>query len=421
MKHLDPDRLTQVRAARGLSRERLAKASHVSVRQMARIEAAEEPVEVRETTMSRLAAALEVDTAVLAGEAPLPANLDVPEIKPTKILPEVLAKLRKSLGWSRRELAKKARVSSQLIERIEGKAEPVSVKPLTSARLAQALTPLLGDVDVSESQQREVLESYLRGEKPLESAPPTPEHSSITVRSAPGLRLAYDLVRERYGAGPKDLFVLAPALFVLLAEGSLDRRRRKLEEAREASRSLDELGRDNATLFFAKGCYQQAFDWGMGIEEASIRKGDVLGRDVWDGSGMDMWGFSEDDMTVTPFAEYLEELAGKVDRPDVLRFGDGLLPHQGLDVWGANPYAVCGGDLDEIAGGSRHARWALEWGNVRISDIPEELRSEEAKDRRASWLASKLDEDVKDRMERHEAFLQELEALVLEGAVREGE
>ena len=92
----------------------------------------------------------------------------------------------------------------------------------------------------------------------------------------------------------------------------------------------------------------------------------------------------------------------------MLRFHDLLLVNQGLDVWGANPYAVCRGDLDEIAGGSRHARWALEWGNVRISDIPKDLMSEEARESRVEWLESKLADDVREKMERREAFLESL-------------
>ena len=402
MERIDPDRLIQIRAARGLTWEKLRKSSHVSVRQIARIEAAEEPVEVREETMRRLATTLEVEPAVLAGEANVPGNLGGPEIKPAKIAPGILLELRKRKDWSRRELAEKARVSPQLIERVERQDEAVTVRSRTLGRLARALG---------------VEEPVLRGEARLEPAIPTPEQLSMTVRSAPGLRLAYDLVERRYGAAPKDLFALAPALFVVLAEGSLDWRRRKLEQVWMASRALDELGRENPTLFFAKEDYQQAFDCGMGTEKASIENGDVRGRDVWDGHGMQQFGFTEDDMEVTPFADYLEELAEEVDRPEVLKFGDMLLVRQGLDVWGANPYAVCRGDLDKIAGDSRHARWALEWGNVRISEIPEDLMpkdlmSEEVKERRAAWLATKLDDDVREKMEQHEAFVEKVSSVL---------
>ena len=407
MDRIDPDRLTQLRKARGLSRQRLAKSSHVSARQIARLEVAEEPVDVRATTMNRLASTLDVEPAVLAGETPIPSALPVADVQPVQVLPGVLAELRNRKGWSRRQLADAARVSPQMIERAERQSKPVNVRARTLGRLARALG---------------VQEPVLRGETPLEPALPTPDQWSITVRSAPGLRLAYELVERRYGAAPKDLFVLAPALFVLLAEGSLKWRRSKLEQAREANQALHELGRNNATLYFAKDWYQQAFDWGMATEDASIKKGDVLGREIWDEEGMRSWGFTEDDVTVTPFADYLEELAEEVDRPEMLRFHDLLLVDQGLDLWGANPYAVCRGDLDEIAGGSRHARWALEWGNARITDIPEDLMSEEAKDGRAEWLASKLADDVRERMEQHEALLEDIgRSLARMEADREGE
>ena len=419
MERIDPDRLIQIRTARGLTWQQLRKSSYVSVRQIARIEGAEGPVKVREKTMERLTTALDVDAAVLAGEAKLPADIGGPEINVAKIEPKVLWKLRKRKAWSRRELAERARVSPQLVERVEKQAEAVTVRTQTLERLARAFG---------------VEESVLSGEKRLEPATPTPEHHSITVRSAPGLRLAYDLVDRYYGASPKDLFVLAPALFVLLAEGSLDSRRRKLEQAREANRALDELGQDNPTLFFARDDYQQAFEWGVGKEGESIKNGDVLGRDVWDGHGMMQWGFTEDHMTVTPFADYLKELADNMDQRDAIDFGDMLLERQGLDVWGANPYAVCQGLLNRIAGDSQQARWALEWGNVRIPEIPEELMPQdlrsagvkeraEVKERRIAWLESKLADDVRKKLEQREAFEAEVKNMLaqLEAATRESE
>ena len=178
------------------------------------------------------------------------------------------------------------------------------------------------------------------------------------MRTTPGLRLAYELVERRYGAPPRDLFAL---------------------------------------------------------EQASVEKGDLLGRGIWNEEAMDSQGFTEDDMTVTPFANYLDEMAREIDRPEAVRFHDSLpLDEQGLDIWGANPYAVCGGDLDEIAGNSAPARWALEWGDVRVSEIPENLMSDEAKARRAAWLESKLSEDVRARMERHEASREQIRSLLAE-------
>ena len=393
MNRIDPDRLTVLRAARKLSRQRLAEASHVSARQIARLESVDDPVDVRATTLTRLADALEVVPDVLAGVAPVPTDAGAPGAEPATIAPNLLAELRRRKGWSRRQLAESARVSPQLVERVERGTKPCRVRPRNLARLARAL-----DVD----------EAVLRGTTPPEPAPPTPTHASVTVRTAPGLRLAYDLVERRYGAAPRDLFALAPLLFVLLAEGSLDRRRAKLELARQANRTLDELGREHATLYFAKDDYRDAVEWGMDLEQASIDQGDVLGRALWDEEAMDTQGFTEDDMTVTPFADHLRELADAIHRPDAVAFHDLLLPDQGLYPWGAHPYTVCADDLEELAGGSRAARWALEWGGARISEIPDDLMADDAKARRAAWLGSRLPGDVKAGIEEREALREEL-------------
>ena len=134
MNRIDPDRLIQLRAARGLSRQRLAKSSHVSARQIARLEVAEEPVDVRATTMSRLASTLDVEPAVLAAETPVPTDLGVADVQPVNVLPDILVELRKRKGWSRRQLAEAARVSPQMIERTERQPGPVNVRARTSER-----------------------------------------------------------------------------------------------------------------------------------------------------------------------------------------------------------------------------------------------------------------------------------------------
>lgn len=387
MNRIDPDRLTRLRTARKLSQQGLAQVSHVSARQITRLEAAEEAINVRAATISRLASALKVTSDVLAGRAPLPENLDLPDQEPPEVLPEALAELRRRRGWPRSQLAEKAGISPQLIERIERSAKPYKVKPRNLKRLARALA---------------VEEAVLRGSATLPPDPPTPQQKSVTVQSSPGLRLAYELVERRYGATAKDLFTLAPMLFVLLAEGSLDRRRAKLQQARQALQDLDKLGRDHPTLYFAQDVYQQAFDEGARGEEMSIESSDVRGLQVWDDSAADMHGFTEDDMTVTPFADYLEELANAVDKPELIHFRS--WPPSGLPlgegIWGANPYSVCQGDLHEIAGDSEAARWALEWGEVRISDIPTGLMSKDAKSDRAAWLESRLSDDVRAEAER---------------------
>ena len=223
--------------------------------------------------------------------------------------------------------------------------------------------------------------------------PPRPADVGVSLKAAPALRLAYDLVERRYGATSKDLFVLAPLLFVLLAEGSLTSRREKLENAKQACAALEEMAKHNPTLYFGK--HQSVVRQGISEEQASIDAADVLGREVRDSDWSVGHGFSEDDTNITPFADYLEELAKDLKQPLVVNFDSLLLADQGLDPWGANPYEVCRGELNEAAGGSPKAVAALQWGDTRLSEIPEELMARDAGEERRAWLEDKLSEDAR--------------------------
>lgn len=71
--NIDANRLHTLRTQRKLSREQLQQKSDVSARQIARFENEPESSErVRESTLTRLANALDIETGVLTGELPLP-------------------------------------------------------------------------------------------------------------------------------------------------------------------------------------------------------------------------------------------------------------------------------------------------------------------------------------------------------------
>ena len=72
---INPERLSELRDARGFSRAQLAEKSNVSERQIRRLEATQSENRngrVRETTLKRLAKALRIEPSVLTGESPLP-------------------------------------------------------------------------------------------------------------------------------------------------------------------------------------------------------------------------------------------------------------------------------------------------------------------------------------------------------------
>ena len=134
---------------------------------------------------------------------------------------------------------------------------------------------------------------------------------------------------------------------------------------------------------------------GIDTEQASIDAADVLGRRVWDNDWTAVHDFPEDDTNITPFADYLAELATEIGTPGLVNFDSLLLADQGLVPWGANPYEVCGAVLAEIGAGSGAARAALEWGDVRLSEIPQDLMAEDQWQPRREWLEFRLSEDAK--------------------------
>ncbi|MDE0254227.1 MAG: helix-turn-helix transcriptional regulator [Rhodospirillaceae bacterium] len=71
---IEPNRLTELRQGKGLSRAQLAMESHISQRQITRIEgnAADAATKVRQRTVTELARALGVEPDVLTGDLPMP-------------------------------------------------------------------------------------------------------------------------------------------------------------------------------------------------------------------------------------------------------------------------------------------------------------------------------------------------------------
>lgn len=374
---IHPDRLRAIRMSRNLSRDRLALEAQVSARQIARIEGAVEAVAARATTIERLAQALNVNPDVLSGDAPLPPEVASHKSVEAPIDPNRLRELRRRKRWSRERLAKESKVSVRQIARIETAETVIAVHATTIDRLARALR-----TDANTLKE------------PLESDQPIPGDVRISTKVSPKTRLAYDLIERRYGPSAEQLILLAPLLFVLLAEGSLARRRERLEQVWDATDNLTSFARNDKTLYFTS-LVTDVHD-GLECERMSIEKADVLGDVLRDENP---YGWSHDDLlAVTPFADYLCDLAADIG-PGAVSFGPDLVLD---DYWGVEPYEICGDELDEVTSGSKRAKWALEYGDVRLPDIPFFLNLEDDpkwKKLRALWLESKLSDDARKKME----------------------
>ncbi len=299
-----------------------------------------------------------------------------------QIDPERLHSLRHKKGMSRPQLAKQSGITERTIQRLEKEPQPSQKKTLN--RLAKALG---------------VEQGVLTGELPLppsdKASASDPEPVQIGAQIAPKARLAYDLIKRRYGVTTSQMINMAPLFFTLLAEGSLAWRRKKLQEAIEAISRLDDCGGH----FAGSGAVaQNAYE----LEEESVEKVDLFGEHLF---------FSDTHVTIVdepfdpsvdnPFASYLRKLAKNLHSPGIVNVEDS-------DLWLKLPdYDICRDELEGIANGSAGAKRALETGHVRLSQIPGELMAEDAGVERAKWLEAKLPNILKNMSDEDREILGE--------------
>ena len=288
-----------------------------------------------------------------------------------KIDPDRLRKLRQQKGLSRSLLAERSGISERTIQRLEN--EPQKTQK-TQEHTLNNLAKALG-----------VEPGVLTGELPLPESnnipADNPDRVQIGAQIAPKTRLAYDLIKRRYGVNATEIINMAPFFFALLAEGSLAWRRKKLKEAEEAFSRLWQIegfwqgGLSGAESFMGEG---------VAAEEESITKADLFGEYLDD----DFMGTPFDSTKNNPFTYYLRKLADElaisgvvnVDGGDLNMASNFKFPH----------YDICRDELDRIANGSHDAKRALETGHARLSEITEELMAEDACEERAKWLEDKL-------------------------------
>lgn len=279
-----------------------------------------------------------------------------------KIDPARLRILRERKGFTRPQLGKLSGITERTIQRLEREPhQSQKTREDTVIRLAKPLS---------------VEPGVLTGELRL------PESDEVPVYDqAPKTRLAYDLIKRRYGVSRTEIINMAPLFFVLLAEGSLAWRRKKLKEVEEA---YDHLMQIDGFWSGGSAYLQHGMDEGAGGEEESIDRADLFGEHLDD----DFMGKPFDSSKNNPFTYYLRKLANELDIPGIVGVDEGVLniasdfkfPH----------YDICNDELDRIANGSPDAKKALEIGFARLSEISDELMAEDASEKRAEWLEEKL-------------------------------
>lgn len=294
-----------------------------------------------------------------------------------KINPHQLRALRNAKGISIADLASVSNVSTKQIQRLENpEFASKSPRETTVNRLAKGLG---------------VKPEDLAGEATSSKTDPPwfPPSRRVSHRLESGALLAYDLVEERYSVKAEAIVNAAPLFFVLLAEASLAWRQKELDEIEEAIARVRDLG---------DGSNRKRFTWGVnGAEDGADYEADAIGkRDLFNDPFPDDYSFPEnEEWTTNPFAEYLRKLSEDLNVPGIAVERGFAQSFVSANFGSRMPdYSVCEDELNKIAPGETfsRARIVLRNGDVRIADIPEHLRPEEAVQQRQKWLASKASE-----------------------------
>ena len=299
-----------------------------------------------------------------------------------KIDPNRLRTLRQRKKLSRPDLERVSGITVRTIQRLENEPdESKTTREDTVIRLAKALDVepgvLTGELDMPDA----------------EKVPGTePDPVRIGAQIPPKARLAYDLIKRRYGVNTTDVINIAPLLFTLLAEGSLAWRREKLEEAREAIRQLEQIGgywRGGLDIGLHEAVYH-----GVGREEESIRRADLFGKRLLDDPDSSLVDRNFFDLSEeNPFADYLRKVADELAAPGFVDVDWGKLDFR--SEFRFPYYDICNDELDRMSNGSLVCRIALQIGFVEFSEIPIELMTKDSAGGRQKWIEDKLSEAFK--------------------------
>lgn len=195
----------------------------------------------------------------------------------THHLARTIREIREYRGLTRAQVAEKVAVSERQLVKIEA-GEVDLVDPKQGERLEELAVAL----DVKD---------FETAATPIHDAEPRQDPVAISAQVTPQARSGFARIRERYGWSIAQVMELAPLMFGLLAEGSLARRRRRLQELRSACEEAPLELRDFLVRFRQEPLKKET----RSIQDRNLRYDSFSG------------GASPD-----PLSAYLFELAGKL-------------------------------------------------------------------------------------------------------------
>lgn len=302
----------------------------------------------------------------------------------TKVIAQRVGKLREAKGWKRKELARYAKCSPKIIERMEAEGYPGGFRLENITNVATALS---------------VAPGVLTGELPMPSDPvdrrAPPGESSVTIRLQHHVRNAAALIALRYGVRAALPFELAPLLFVLHAEQSQAKRKARLAEIRDAYASRCSL-LNHFRHLPVHAVFDPVAEEAYEAETASIERRDLFGSGIEDHGSLrdEAWHDDYDEDAHNPFAATLRELAVDLGAPASVEEIGRIRPQ----------YRLCRDEALAFAGGEEELADAIQDGSVALYELPAELRSGAPSIARLDWLRQKLSQ----RRQEADAFLREI-------------
>jgi transcriptional regulator with XRE-family HTH domain len=270
---------------------------------------------------------------------------------------KVLAEVRGKKGWTQVELseATKPRVNVSTISRIE-RGKPTRARANTLRALAKAL-------DVQPERLCREVEA---------------ERDVMKLRIESAARNALTLAALRYGISRESIIEIAPLLFFIFAEQSLQQRQKCIGELRASADALFDLLRGIRHL----PKYFIIDEDAVCSEEGSIEARDLFGEKVLEDAGQfrGSLGADFDDAEHNPFVTFLRDSLSRVSNSpkmaESVRWPPGLWPS----------YEICTEEAARIVGNDAKAARAILCGAAALHEMPKGSQQQ-----RADWAQAELD------------------------------
>lgn len=191
-------------------------------------------------------------------------------------------------------------------------------------------------------------------------------------------RNAFILASARYGVSQTQIIELAPLMFTLIAEGSLEYRRGILERAGEHVDALNDMADG-----FSSYLRSHRAEEGMYDEQNSIEGRDIFGQSV----GEDTHELGYYQPTQNPFFRYLQLLVKGLSDEEAIHLDD----DEDIHVENVPAFALFHEETRKLSEGDADLANDISQGTIDLGKLPKELRTADASAERVDWLRRESD------------------------------